>query len=297
MDIKCKICGNSKVKFAGKPVIYHDFPRSSQRNYKIFKCTKCKYFFILPEIDLTREEWKILYENDYFAESNVTSWQKKLHEIERKKRLKYILAKLEIDKGKFLDMGCGEGFVLKEAYDNGFESYGVDIAYNISIANSKFRFFQGDIFEANFPDNYFSVIYMDSVLEHLLNPMETLHELKRILQPGGILFLIVPNELSLYNFILGKLCKLFLKSHKYGKIRPFISPYHVNGFNPKSLKLALSISEFRKIEIKTFGGNYMFWKACKFGTRQYFQHLMFYPIGLLSIILNNQIQCISLSIK
>ena len=40
---------------------------------------------------------------------------------------------------------------------------------------------------------------MDSVLEHIINPIEALNELKRILKPGGILFFIVPNEDSLIN--------------------------------------------------------------------------------------------------
>ena len=297
MEIKCKICGNEEIKLTGKPVIYQNFPKASEKNYKIYQCNNCKYYFVSPEIDLSQEEWRILYERNYFAEANITNWQKKLHETERKTRLKYIQSKLTIEKGKFLDMGCGEGFVLKEAYNNGFEPYGVDIAYNLSFENSNFNFLKGNIFEANFPDNYFSAIYMDSVLEHILDPMETLQELRRILKPGGVFFVIVPNESSLYNFMIELACTLSFQSHKYGKIKPFVSPYHVHGFNPKSLKSALSINKFTEIEIKTFGGDYMFWKAHKFGKRQYFQNLLTYPIGLLSVIMNNQIQLMSLSIK
>lgn len=297
MEIKCKICGNKKITLTGEPVKNQKFPRASQRSYKIYQCNNCKYYFVSPEIDLSQEEWKILYESDYFAAVNVTDWQKKLHASERKKRLKYIQSKLKIEKGKFLDIGCGEGFVLKEAYDNGFEPYGVDIAYNLSIENANLNFFKGNIFEANFSDNYFNVIYMDSVLEHILNPIETLKELRRVLKPGGVFFIIVPNESSLYNSLIELACTLFFQSHKYGKIRPFVPPYHVHGFNPKSLKTALIKNKFRDIEIKTFGSNYMLWKAYKFGKRQYFQLLMTYPLGLLSVIMNNQIQCMSLSIK
>jgi SAM-dependent methyltransferase len=297
VEIKCKICGNIENKLIGKPIIYQTFPRASQNNYQIFQCRSCKYYFILPEIDLSQEEWGNLYENDYFSAANATSWQKKLHDSERKIRLKYILSKLKIEKGKFLDMGCGEGFVLNEAYRSGFEPYGVDIAYNLSPENSNFDFFKGNIFEANFPDNYFSAIYMDSVLEHVLNPMATLHKLRKILKPGGVFFVIVPNEDSLDNFTIQLIRTLLFQSHKYGKIKPFIAPYHVNGFNLNSLKTALSINNYKEIEIKTFGSTYTFWRAYRFGTRQYVQHILTYPIGLLSAIINRQVQLMAISVK
>lgn len=297
MEIKCKICGSIESKLIGKPVIYKTFPRVSQNNYQIFQCCKCKFYFVSPKIDLSQEEWGILYENDYFIAANVTPWQKKLHDSERKMRLKSILSKLKIEKGKFLDMGCGEGFVLIEAEKCGFEPYGVDIAYNLSPENSNLNFFKGNIFEANFPDDYFSAIYMDSVLEHILNPMETLHELHRILKPGGVFFIIVPNEDSLDNFTIKLIRNLFFQSHKYGKIKPFIAPYHVNGFNKNSLRTAFEKNKFKEIEISTFGSTYTFWRAYKFGSRQYVQHILMYPIGLFSAILNRQAQLMSLSIK
>jgi len=297
MKTNCKICGNQGMKYIGKPEIQKEFPRILDNNYKIFQCKNCKYYFILPEIDLSQKEWQNLYENNYFANANVTDWQQSLHIKERKERLCYIESKMRIDKEKFLDIGCGEGFVLNESYINGFESYGVDIADNLTLSNSNYNFFKGNIFEAKFPDNYFSVIYMDSVLEHILNPMETLKELRRILKPGGVFFLIVPNEDSLINRFTHLCYSLTFNSYKYGKIKPFVTPYHVQGFNPTSLKKALTISGFSEIDIKGFGGDYTFWKVHKFGTIKYFWQLLLYPVGLLSIIMKNQVQIMGLAVK
>lgn len=297
MKIKCKVCGNYENKLIGKPVIFKTFPRASLLNYEIHQCNICEYYFVTPEIDLSQDEWSDLYENDYFAKANITPWQIKLHDLERKDRLNLIQSRLRIKKGKFLDLGCGEGFVLNEAFNNGFDPYGVDIAYNITPENSKFNFYKGNIFEANFPDNYFSVIYMDSVLEHILNPMETISELNRILNPNGVLFVIVPNEDSLNNSVISLMYALTFQSQKYGKIKPFITPYHVHGFNRVSLRTALDRNLFKEIEITTFGGNYTFWRSHKFGTRHYFQDILTYPIGLLSIIINRQVQLMSLSLK
>lgn len=297
MNNKCKICGSKESVNIGEPVIYKNFPRASEKNYRIYQCNNCKYYFIYPEIDLSQAEWSDLYENEYFANANVTNWQKKLHQKERKYRLEKIITKLKTTKGKLLDLGCGEGYVLKEASNYGFEPYGVDIAYNLSPDNSNYDFFKGNIFEANFPDNFFSAIYMDSVLEHMLHPMETLFEIYRILKPGGVFLAIVPNEDSLYNAFIRMISIITFNTRRYSKIRPFIHPYHVHGFNLNSLKTALQSNKFIEIDIKTFGGNYTLWRAYKFGTRPYFQWLLFYPLGLLSTLLNKQVQLISISVK
>ena len=297
MEKKCKICGNIEFRLIGKPVIFENFPRASERNYEIYQCRNCRYYFVSPEIDLSQDEWKGIYENDYFAKSNITPWQKKLHDTERKNRLKLIESKLKIEKGKFLDMGCGEGYVLQEAFRCGFEPHGVDIAYNLAPGNNDFSFFKGNIFEANYPDNYFTAIYMDSVLEHILNPMETLQELRRILKPGGVIFEIVPNEDSLNNDFVKLIYTLTFQSKKYGKIKPFVNPYHIHGFNPTSLKKALSITGFKEIDVKGFGGDYTFWKAQKKGSLKYFWELFHYPIGLLSIFLKNEIQIMAMAVK
>lgn len=297
MSEVCKICNQKAYKLIGKPVMNNNFPRSSENNYKIFQCNNCGYYFVLPGIDLSQKEWQQLYENKYFEHANVTSWQKRLRDTERKKRFKHLMLALKTDKGKFLDIGCGEGSVLQEASDNGFEPYGVDIANNLSSSFSHFNFFHGNIIDAKFPDNYFSVIYMDSVLEHVMNPMETLHELNRILKPGGVLLMIVPNEDSLENSFIRLVYSLTFQLHKYGKIKPLVTPYHVQGFNISSIKTALSKSAFSKTFIKGFGGSYTFWKATKINTIQFFQALLTYPVGLISILVNRQIQLMTISIK
>ncbi|MFH0865752.1 MAG: class I SAM-dependent methyltransferase [Bacteroidota bacterium] len=298
METKCKICGTQEEsRIIGRPVLNKNFPRAAEKNYKIVQCRNCRFYYVTPEIDLSQEEWKQLYENDYFAAANISEWQIILRASERKKRFKTIISELKTEKGKFLDIGCGEGFVLKEAEKNGFEPYGVDIAYNLAPYFSHFNFFKGNIFEGKFPDEYFSVIYMDSVLEHMLKPMETLHELKRIIKPGGVLLLIVPNEDSLENAFIRLLYSITLQSGKYGKIKPLVTPYHIQGFNGNSLRTALNKCSFSKISIKGFGGNYTFWKAKKIGTKPYFQALLTFPVGLLSIALKKQIQLMALSVK
>lgn len=135
---------------------------------------------------------------------------------------------------------------------------------------------------------------MDSVLEHLINPMETLKELKRILMPGGVLLLVVPNEDSMENSFK-KLCYwLILQPAKYGKIKPFISSYHIQGFTKKTIKYLIKENNLKLLVSKDFGGNYPFWRGYKFGSKDFFINLSLYLIGLISTLKKEQIQLLAL---
>ena len=80
-----------------------------------------------------------------------------------------------------LNLGSGE--FKKEGYIN------VD---NDSISEPEVRH-NLDVFPYPFPDNYFSVIEADHVLEHLNHPFEVMKELYRISADGGTIRLRVPH--------------------------------------------------------------------------------------------------------
>jgi 2-polyprenyl-3-methyl-5-hydroxy-6-metoxy-1,4-benzoquinol methylase len=291
----CIICRNNEFKFIGRPRINPSFPRIQDTVYRILQCRHCGYYFIDPQIELTQDEWKVLYESDYFEDALKTPWQVEMNKREMKERIDLITSHLAIPRGRFLDMGCGEGYMLKEAAQNGFESYGIDIAYNLLPKYAeRYHFTRGDIFEANFPDNYFSVVYMDSVLEHVPDPVETITELKRILQPGGIMLVIVPNEDSTMNSVAKLTYYFTLNAKKYGKIKPFVTPYHIQGFNKRSLLTLFTGLQLQIISINGFGGNYKFWRSARPFSRQYFVSLFTYPFGLYSVVADKQIQLMSL---
>jgi len=291
-NMKCKICCSTDGIVVGKPRINQNFPNINSHDYSIVKCNHCKFYYVTPKISLTQKEWSKLYKNDYFLSHNVTAWQQSMFQKERKTRINQILKNLGSERETFLDIGCGEGFVLNEAISNGFTTYGVDIADNRRdfVINRKINFFEGNIFDAHYQDNFFSVIYMDSVMEHVDDPISLLKEIFRILKPKGIGFLVVPNEDSLDNDFKKLLYYLTFKKNLYGRIKPFVPPYHINGFNPHSLQYAIESAELKVIKLSQFSGSYQFWKAYKPFSKGYFRSLILYPSGLLSILMNKQNQ-------
>ena len=79
---------------------------------------------------------------------------------------------------------------------------------------------------------------MDSVLEHVLNPIAYLKELNRIIKESGVVYIGVPNEDCLFNDIKKLLYIIFAKANMSSRIKPFVSPYHVTGFNRRSITFA-----------------------------------------------------------
>jgi len=282
----------------GKPRVAARFEAHDFDKYAIVQCVSCGFYFIDPDIDLDQGQWRTIYEDNYFVTSQ-SDWKRELKVREAEKRLDFIAEHSLNDVEEFLDLGCGEGYVLKEALKRKWNTYGLDIAVNLTsdVDKEKIHYFCGNLFDANYPDNHFDAIYMDSVLEHIDYPVKTLKEIFRILKPGGLFFTIVPNEDCLENRIKKILYAITLRQHLYGVIKPFYPPYHIHGFNEQSIRKALELSCFKVVDFTTFGSTYHFWKAFDFLSRPYIQAMLLYPVGMLSAIMGKQLQLQVLSRK
>ena len=86
----CKICGGEKNKILGKPRIDKIFPNIMVKNYKIAQCENCRFYYIVPEIDLTQKEWALLYEKGHYFVSHQSEWSRNFRAYERRQRLNFI---------------------------------------------------------------------------------------------------------------------------------------------------------------------------------------------------------------
>ncbi len=288
IEVKCFVCGNSsKFKIINKPNISPKAKLLIKEIYQVLKCQNCRFYFVSPQI-LTNVEMSKLYDETYFTE--MTNWWQKKREQDRKDRLDKLYECLNRKIGiRFLDIGCGEGYVLIEAADRGWEVHGLDVFDNRmqSAKRQDIKFFKGDIFNAQFPDNHFDCIYMDSVLEHLFDPVNYLKELKRILKVGGLIYCGVPNEDSLFNDTKKLLFVLSGRFNISERIKPFIDPYHVSGFTKKSLQIAALQLDFQIVQIRNFGGQYEILKFSAF-SKPFLVNLLLLPIHLLATPMRKQ---------
>ena len=251
-EICCPVCDNNTPKFLGwRGGDAHQ--RGIGEKTAIVRCRKCSHQYPnpmpFPKVGL---EEVYVDADEYFSGHDV--------ELKKKNALR-LMQEFEQKlgrRGKFLDVGCGAGELLWAAKESQWEVEGVDPSKEfVEIGLERFGV-QGRITtlkEANFPNNYFDAVAMSSLIEHLYEPFETLCEVHRVLRPDGLLWFDAPNEDGLY-MQFGNLYMRLQGKDWVVVMAPTFPPYHVQGFNPKSLRKLLDRAGFKCKEMEIVGGVY-----------------------------------------
>jgi len=158
-------------------------------------------------------------------------------------------------KGRMLDIGAGCGETLRVARDLSWDVIGIEPS--IKFADRAREYSGAEVYESlqdRFPSESFDLVVLGGVIEHLYNPNETTREISRILKPGGVLFVDVPNESGLY-FQLGNLYQKLRGRDWVVNVAPTFSPFHVFGFSTSSLRKLLSKHDLRIVQSRVYGGH------------------------------------------
>lgn len=109
----------------------------------------------------------------------------------RRRLLRAVLRRhLSSGDGPILDAGCGTGALVRALVDEGFDAYGVD-PWAGARDLPQDRFTVGALDALPFESGRFAAVCLFDVLEHVSEPT-ALAELRRVLRPGGRLFVAVP---------------------------------------------------------------------------------------------------------
>jgi 2-polyprenyl-3-methyl-5-hydroxy-6-metoxy-1,4-benzoquinol methylase len=102
----------------------------------------------------------------------------------------------DLQPGKVLDVGCGDGMFLNRMRGLGWTVDGVDFDAK-AVTNAWLKYGlelrHGDLAGARFAENSFDAVTMSHVIEHVPDPVALLAEARRILKPGGRLVVTTPN--------------------------------------------------------------------------------------------------------
>jgi len=224
---------------------------------KIYKrvvlCDNCHLIYTNPR--LKKKHLKHLYSEDYFHNSNSSHFGYENYLGDEKKIIKTFskrIASIEKTshgkKGKLLDIGCATGFFLKAARDRNWDVEGVEIsefAAKYARKHFKFKIYQNDFLNLNLPNNYYDVITMWDVIEHLYHPRAALSKIYKLLKPNGLLIFSTPDVTSLPS----KLTRDKWVGYK-------LSDEHLTYFSTNTAKHLIENSGFSVIK-KNYVGKYV----------------------------------------
>jgi 2-polyprenyl-3-methyl-5-hydroxy-6-metoxy-1,4-benzoquinol methylase len=151
-------------------------------------------------------------------------------------------------RGRLLDVGCGIGFFVKAARDAGWDAHGSEIS-PVAVRLGRERLdlstlHAGRVEDAGFSPGSFDAITLWDVIEHVTDPVALLAGLRRLLRPGGLLFVQTPNVA----FHLRRARALQLLRGGDESLNMLEVKDHLNDFTPRSLRLAAERAGFDRTQ-------------------------------------------------
>jgi SAM-dependent methyltransferase len=180
--------------------------RLVEENSSLRTCASCGTSETFPKLDPTSLEAQ--YSEAYYGPDNVkfvpavealVAW------ITRKRAAR--VHSLMGGVGRILEIGCGRGLLLHQLAQLGHECHGIErsaLAARRAAQTEGLRVYTQPLEECHFAEQYFDAVILWHVLEHLDHPQATLALISRVLKPGGLLYLEVPNLTSLQSCTTGK---------------------------------------------------------------------------------------------
>lgn len=197
--VACDLCGStdSRFVFQVEDTNYH-----FEGIFSLVKCLSCGLVYLNPRPDV--KAIGLYYPEDYRCFKNGGVIRTALDE---KDPFVSTICQLGVKTGRLLDVGCGTGDFLVSAHLSGWQVAGVEPnEYARNRCNSRLGWeaVHSTLEEAAFPSQRFQVVTLWHVLEHLHSPKAALAEIHRILVPGGLVVIAVPNFNSLDRRIRGR---------------------------------------------------------------------------------------------
>ena len=200
--VHCNLCGADDT-----------MPVTEIDGFHIVRCRQCGLIYVNPRYQkelLQQIYTETYYEHDglkngleFFGYEDYLADEENIR-ITFAKRLKTV--ERYANKGRLLDVGCATGFFLDLARRKGWKVVGTEVSrFSVHYVQERFDLdvrlgaLRGLMFDAE----TFDAVTMWDVIEHVIDPVGELQEVRRILREGGLLSIITPDAGSLVARLLG----------------------------------------------------------------------------------------------
>ncbi len=223
----CRLCGSQQV-IASKNVESPHFAVE----YTLYECRDCTSAFF--DIDQHQVDLEKLYADVATTKADIYEgpfkpsryWQHETALIRR-------YAKIPIQ--SVLDVGCRTGDFLKH-WPTDIRRVGVELSTrSAEVARSRGLVIHQGYLEKTEFDQSFDAVTCYAVIEHLANPITFIARLAKLVNPGGVLAIMVPTRECLKRWLVDAIGKHW---HMY------CPPQHLNFISRGLLDQSLSSNDF-----------------------------------------------------
>ncbi len=213
---------------------------SPTRPMHIIACKDCGLVFVNPMFTNAEKEAaspavRLLHRS---RSAEASPEQALGHSLRRMQRCLPLLARYLKPGARVLEVGSGDGVMLRLLQGLGVQPMGIELDAEAARAVSEtlgVPVLAGPFEEAELPRGHFDAVVLVHIIEHFFDPVEVLRKVRRLLRPGGVVFLETPNILR--------------PKVGPGRVFSFAHNYH---FSPRSLSLALHRTGFRVTQLREF---------------------------------------------
>ncbi|MFV0420832.1 class I SAM-dependent methyltransferase [Oleidesulfovibrio sp.] len=203
--------------------------------YQVIDCEACGFAHLLPIPDsgtvehMYREAYYSTMLPDYIERhTQDQAWWQLVHGL----RLDTMASLLPQNTKRILDIGSGPGIFLLTARNKDWDGTGYEPsrqAWEYSTQTLGLTV-QNDFFTEHTPveAGTFDAVHMSDVLEHIADPHSLISGIKKVLRPGGVFCVVVPNDFNPIQKVL--------RSEKNFEPWWVSPPDHINYFSFDSLQ-------------------------------------------------------------
>ena len=231
-DFSCTLCkGRIKV-----PVI-------TIGPHAVSRCDSCGLGFLDSHVHETGED--TVYDEGFYTSQNMV---KVPSEGIRECLPKVRFVRKYRPTGRLLDVGCGLGYFLAAAQQEGFTVCGMEESgWATEYIRKEFGFpvWPAPLETSALEGGSLDVCTMWQVIEHVPDPLAVLRKIRDLLKAGGVLIMETRNH-------RGFDAKMLLE--RWGG---WALPYHLWHFDPASLRLLSETAGFRVLRLKVHKSDYV----------------------------------------
>lgn len=263
----CLVCGSAE---------HHMLYRPEKSPGPIFACQRCGFVFvkIIEDDKAIIDDGKPFHVSEEFLRSSnvndlVGCWEVshlpsklaeapalRLNALDALNRINHFRS----PPGRLLDFGCGWGFFLGAAKEGGWSIFGLEPLPGHAIyARGQFgaEVISDILRDSTYPPEFFDVVTAFQVFEHLPDPSGDLAKLVKLLKPGGLVLIEVPNIDTWGVRLLGKKHRHYVHDHlNFFSPRTLSQLYENHGLNVVEVYFPTRRMSFRHL-ITFWGGRFL----------------------------------------